>query len=278
MRLPSALLVLAVAQALPADANLIKRATNRFHRVALKHSAGLARDLRLVFGEAMFAQQPKARLVDQKPYCVSKSGGSSNSGPSATPGNVTSSAASAAPSTSILSTRAPVTSTSSSVSPTPALTSNWQVAQSYVSPRGCHLGGSLSDISIRTLDRQLFLLWLGFLHRERSNEWYHHIRGPEHCGETLLHSSTYSCISSFLIRLANEQPRFNQQCRECYHACRRHSSGFRERSEIGTHHNSVQLQRSTRHHGLRAHADWMRNMAVSLRFSALANTYSSQYL
>ncbi|THH06004.1 hypothetical protein EW146_g9746 [Bondarzewia mesenterica] len=129
MRFPIALLLLALGHAIPADASIVKRATDRFHSVALKHSAGLARDIRTVLN-GFIVESPKGQVrigVNQKPYCVSKS--STSGGSNASSGNGTSNANS--PSSGSSSARPSSTSTSSGASPSAKLSSNWKVAKSY---------------------------------------------------------------------------------------------------------------------------------------------------
>jgi len=137
--LDSALLVLAFAQALvtPISANqdneprrhVLKRASRGLHRSALRHSAGLARDLRVALrglGTAHTARTPVlARSNPGKPYCVSSSAKrqSSNSSVNAH-GHPLSSG-----------TVNPSASRSTTTSPTSSVQSNFRLAQSYVSNR-----------------------------------------------------------------------------------------------------------------------------------------------
>lgn len=139
----SALLVLALAHALvtPVSANednepkrhAFKRASHGFHKSALRHSAGLARDLRVALrglGSAEAARSPiRARSnLGKKPYCVSSNNGkrqtnsSANSDPFAHTGPTGSSTSNPSRSTA--------TSATSSSSPGQ---SNFRLAQSYVS-------------------------------------------------------------------------------------------------------------------------------------------------
>src|SRR6266851_7344738 len=83
-------LVLALAHVLvrPVNANendspkrhLLKRATDGFHKSALRHSAGLARDLRIAFRGLSRSDATRASVTARsnsgsKPYCVSNPGG-----------------------------------------------------------------------------------------------------------------------------------------------------------------------------------------------------------
>lgn len=137
--LDSALLILALAHSLvtPVSASggkehkrhFIRRATHGFHKSALRHSAGLAQDLRVAFkglGSSNTPHRPvqaRSNLGNNKPYCVS-SNGKRQSNSSANWNNpfkhTTSSSASASRSTSTSPTSAPGQS-------------NFKLAQSYVS-------------------------------------------------------------------------------------------------------------------------------------------------
>jgi hypothetical protein len=83
-------LVLALAHVLvgPVNANendspkrhLLKRATDGFHKSALRHSAGLAQDLRIAFRSLSRSDATRASVAARsnsgsKPYCVSNPGG-----------------------------------------------------------------------------------------------------------------------------------------------------------------------------------------------------------
>ncbi|KAH9964574.1 concanavalin A-like lectin/glucanase domain-containing protein [Russula dissimulans] len=127
LSLDTALVVLAFAQALvaaPANADepnileqpLLKRAADGFHKSALRHSAGLARDLRIALkglGRVDYSRATLARRDSNgnKPFCVSNPGTlpqqtnmSANAHPSqsrpASPSSTGSPAASASPTTS----------------------------------------------------------------------------------------------------------------------------------------------------------------------------------
>ncbi|TFY82363.1 hypothetical protein EWM64_g1657 [Hericium alpestre] len=132
MRFPTTLVVFALLQSLPADATVghfVKRTTDRFHTVALKHSAGLAHDLRTAFGGILVARSPVRVGITAggsgKPYCVSSKGsiGNTNSGsnPQAN-GNSTGSTSSKGSKPS---------STSSGATPSSTFTSDWKLLQAY---------------------------------------------------------------------------------------------------------------------------------------------------
>jgi hypothetical protein len=205
----SALLVLALAHALvtPVSANedskpkrhAFKRASHGFHKSALRHSAGLARDLRVALrglGSADTARAPiRARSnLGKKPYCVYNNGkrqtnSSANSDPFAHTGHTSS--ATSKPSASRSATTSP---TSSSV---PGQ-SNFQLAQSYVSNfqlvpcryRPVWIGGKFLLIALffHSAVRELFFFGVGLLHWRGSDQWNCPIcrsadRGP--CGPAI---------------------------------------------------------------------------------------------
>src|SRR6266403_2465849 len=134
--LDSALLVLAFANALvaPVGANehnehkrhVLRRASRGFHRSALRHSAGLARDLRVALrglGTAETARAPVlARSNLGKPYCVSNGNRQSNATVSSNGHH--NPVSSANPSASRSTTTSPTSSPGQS---------KFRLAQSYVS-------------------------------------------------------------------------------------------------------------------------------------------------
>lgn len=142
--LDSALIILTLAHALvtPVSANedkepkrhAFRRASHGFHRSALRHSAGLARDLRVALrglGNADTARAPVAarNTLVNKPYCVYHTGGRTNTSINTNPfphSHSPHNSASSQPSATGSSTTSP-TSTS-----TPGQ-SNFRLAQSYVS-------------------------------------------------------------------------------------------------------------------------------------------------
>jgi hypothetical protein len=88
--LDATFLILALAHVLvgPVNANendspkrhLLKRATDGFHKSALRHSAGLAQDLRIAFRSLSRSDATRASVAARsnsgsKPYCVSNPGG-----------------------------------------------------------------------------------------------------------------------------------------------------------------------------------------------------------
>ncbi|KAI0063182.1 hypothetical protein BV25DRAFT_1824758 [Artomyces pyxidatus] len=119
----SLVLFLADSQAKP----FVHRATDHFHTVALKHSAGLARDIRTAF-KGMLAEPPRKRVVvngSSKPYCVSSKAAGSTIPTAQQNGTAhTSSASSSVP-------KATGTSTHGAPAPTATGSSNWKLAQSY---------------------------------------------------------------------------------------------------------------------------------------------------
>lgn len=138
----AALLLLAIAQASPSSAKQSSSLesisiTKRFHNAALRHSAGLARDLRTAWGGVLVtrAQQPKSKRSLQKRniYCVSqKNGGqvpfsAGNRTSSAHPGPTGTSGSGGHSSSS--------TATSTGSGATPSSTSSWKLVESHVSRR-----------------------------------------------------------------------------------------------------------------------------------------------
>ena len=138
LSLDSTLLVLALAHSLAAPViadddkpHAFKRASHGFHKSALRHSAGLARDLRVALrglGSVDTARAPTAarNAVRNKPYCVYDNGKRQNSSgdannPFASPVN----SAKGSNPTASRSTNANPTSRPGQ--------SNFQLAQSYVS-------------------------------------------------------------------------------------------------------------------------------------------------
>jgi hypothetical protein len=128
--LDSALLLLALANTLidPVDAlpthapkrHLLKRATDGFHKTALRHSAGLAQDLRVALRGLGVSSPARRSVTDAAAYCIPKPKTNSNT-------TTTSSSSHSATSTS----KGPSSVTSSST-PSSTAQSNWQLAQDYV--------------------------------------------------------------------------------------------------------------------------------------------------
>ncbi|TFY66209.1 hypothetical protein EVG20_g4882 [Dentipellis fragilis] len=134
MHLPTTLLLLVLSQGFPVDAqfsagHIVKRTADRFHTVALKHSAGLARDIRTAFKGMLVAQPPvRVSVGITKPYCVSsKSGGVHSGFQPATNGTNSN----PSPTTSGKPGKPTGTSTSSGASPSSTFTSDWKLVQSY---------------------------------------------------------------------------------------------------------------------------------------------------
>lgn len=155
MKLNLSLLLFLAYTTVPSDASIFARGSDsvvrtvgHLHRRAAKHSAGLARDLRLTFGSVMVKQQP---VGTSKVYCVSSSSlgngtsltgpGSPNTTSPAVPppssSQSTNSTSSSRPSSSIGATTrgSPTPSPSASPSPpgnsSPPPSSPWKLAQSY---------------------------------------------------------------------------------------------------------------------------------------------------
>ncbi|EIM86268.1 uncharacterized protein STEHIDRAFT_147699 [Stereum hirsutum FP-91666 SS1] len=135
MHLPTYLILLALAQAYPAEAahsNIFRRATESFHKVALKHSAGLARDLRIAFGGLLVDKRSDHRLVARsstgQQQCVVSLQGESDGSGSGLGANATSATSGHASATA---SAVPSTATKTGSSATPSSTSAWKVAQNW---------------------------------------------------------------------------------------------------------------------------------------------------
>jgi hypothetical protein len=140
--LESALFILALAHSLasPVTAHegrepkrhMIKRATNGFHKSALRHSAGLAQDLRVALKGLGSANTPRApvkarrNLVSSnKPYCVPTNGRrQANASTNWNPGH---------PQGSSVANPSATRSTTTSPTSSPGGQSNFKLAESYVS-------------------------------------------------------------------------------------------------------------------------------------------------
>lgn len=104
--------------------------TKRIHNVALKHSAGLANDLRVALGGVLFTrrQQPSnSDLQKRAVYCVSSNGG----GAQVPLGGGNGTARPSSTVTSTTGTRPSSTATSTSGAPIPSSTSSWQLAEAH---------------------------------------------------------------------------------------------------------------------------------------------------
>lgn len=137
MHFPTYLILLALAQTYPAEAahsNIFRRATESFHKVALKHSAGLARDLRIAFGGLLVDKRSDHRLVARsgtgQQQCVVSLQGESDGSGSGLGTNGTSATSGHASATA---SAIPSTATKTGSSATPSSTSAWKVAQNWVS-------------------------------------------------------------------------------------------------------------------------------------------------
>ncbi|TCD66776.1 hypothetical protein EIP91_000967 [Steccherinum ochraceum] len=141
LRIPLILFLLASTSPAPSEANIvarssksIARAANRLHHRALKHSAGLARDLRVAFNGALL-EQP-SNLGNARVYCVSNPTGGL-SGPAVPPPNPTSPAPpqqsqpSNGTSTSRTSPSQSSTSSGPSSTSAPLPSSPWKLLQAY---------------------------------------------------------------------------------------------------------------------------------------------------
>lgn len=143
------LLALAV-QSIPAataEPSYPRALAKRFHNAALKHSAGLARDLRTAFGGILDTREPRKRnsksLQKRNVYCVSQNNGQVPFGHGHGHGNGTSSSSSSSTqvsrptSTSAASSTSrgspSSTSSSASASATPSSTSSWSLVEAHVS-------------------------------------------------------------------------------------------------------------------------------------------------
>ena len=110
---------------------LLKRATDGFHKSAVRHSAGLARDLRIAFRGLGRAHSTRAHLVGRgntgdKPYCVS------NPADSPQPQSNASAISPAHSSPSVTKKGSPSSTQSPATGPSSTAQSNFHVVQSYV--------------------------------------------------------------------------------------------------------------------------------------------------
>ena len=135
--LDTALLVLALANTLidPVDAmpthapkrHLLKRATNGFHKTALRHSAGLAHDLRIALRGLGVASPVRVSVTNgsSAAYCVSVPNASK---PKSNTNTTTASSGRSSPTST---TKGPSSVTSTST-PSSTAQSDWRLAESYV--------------------------------------------------------------------------------------------------------------------------------------------------
>lgn len=186
--LDSALLFLAFATlAAPVSANednepkphVLRRASRGFRRSALRHSAGLARDLRVALRGLGTADTTHHAAVlarsnlGKKPYCVSNGKRQSNSSTGSDAHHTVSSAPN------------PTASRSTTASPTSSPgQSNFRLAQSYVSisliwsllPPPVRVKFADADqfgdpLLLHSIVRSIFLPGMGLLHRQRPDQW-----------------------------------------------------------------------------------------------------------
>ncbi|KAJ8596521.1 glycoside hydrolase family 16 protein [Rhizopogon salebrosus TDB-379] len=113
--LPLLALALASASLVEAKSSFITHA----HKVAVKHSAGLARDLRVAFGGVLVAQPTTSSSSNENVYCVSSSG----IGVSVPSSNQTGSTHSSSPTGTATGSAAP--------SSTGVASSSWKAVQNY---------------------------------------------------------------------------------------------------------------------------------------------------
>src|SRR6266850_5186870 len=150
--LDATFLVLALAHTLVGPVNasedtslkrhVLKRATDSFHKSALRHSAGLAKDLRIAFSGLGGPSKPRASIVRRSdngsaPYCVSTLGGVPQQANSTADFHHSSSPGSAT------STKKGAPSSTSAPGSNPTGQSNFHIAQSYVRVSTSVLGGGL---------------------------------------------------------------------------------------------------------------------------------------
>ena len=118
----------------PLRHSLFKRATDGFHKTALRHSSGLARDLRIAFRGLGGPARLAVVRSNNKAYCVSSAGLSTSNGTGSNENH---------------STATPTSTAKGSATATASSTQlNWQLAQSYVR--------SLSLFSLRAGRRENF--------------------------------------------------------------------------------------------------------------------------
>lgn len=133
LSLDTALLVLALANTLvdPVDAlptrgpkrHLLRRATDGFHKAALRHSAGLAQDLRIALRGLSPAGLSVTNSSGSAAYCIPRPKSQTNSTTTSSGHSSTAAATSTG--------KGPSSATSAS-SPSSTAQSNWRIAQDYV--------------------------------------------------------------------------------------------------------------------------------------------------
>ena len=159
----------------PLKQHLIKRASDRFHKSALRHSADLAHDLRTAFGGLGGSYAARASLARRssdgsKPFCVSNRASVNQTGTVANFNN-----ASSTPSATGTKPAIPSSTSSLATSPTPSTAqSDFHLVQSYVRIDKFCVGHAcrrhVPDHLIFIVRKHVFR-GMGFLHRSRSNPW-----------------------------------------------------------------------------------------------------------
>jgi hypothetical protein len=129
MRLPSSLILFLMAVAPITTSATPSHAIKRLHNLALKHSSGLARNLRSAF-EPILVAQPANSALQRKLYCVSYKATSQ-----VVNGSI--SEVSSKRPTSTGGSNATRTSTSASSTPTQTASSRFKLIESHVRYLGC---------------------------------------------------------------------------------------------------------------------------------------------
>jgi len=120
-------LLLLVVDSTPASANVVPSAIQKAHRFAIKHSRGLAQDLRVAFGGVLVSQQQATTLTNTRViHCKS---GSSLGGGGTSSGNTTTGSSSGSGSGG--SVQASGTATAAGSSSTSSVNSPWKLVNSY---------------------------------------------------------------------------------------------------------------------------------------------------
>ena len=141
MYLPFFLALSFLAIASPSEASILARGSEFFvhaatkaHRRAARHSAGLARDLRLSFGGLLAARQQSSSVASSRLYCVNYSGlpAASNATNIVGGGNPTTVKSGSRPSATTKPGSGTATGSQSSATST-SQSSPWKLQQQYVS-------------------------------------------------------------------------------------------------------------------------------------------------
>ncbi|THH30175.1 hypothetical protein EUX98_g4019 [Antrodiella citrinella] len=136
LRIPLILFLVATAAPGPSDASMLARSSesivrsaHRLHTRAIKHSAGLARDLRIAFSGVRL-EQPSA-AGNAKVYCVSSPNGGLNAPPASNPRPTSPAPSQPANGTAAASAATP-SATGGSAAPSASLpASAWKLLQAY---------------------------------------------------------------------------------------------------------------------------------------------------